>query len=99
MNIAVDMTRKRKNIVGPLVRKRRYSLGWTQAELAVKLQIAGWDLDRSGVSKLESGSVWVGDFEMLYLAAALKIEVWHLYPATGLEKNLHDSITKWRERR
>ena len=91
------MTTKRKNIVGPLVRKRRYSLGWTQPQLAAKLQIAAWDLDRVGVSKIEGGIVWVSDFEMLYLAAALKVEVWHLLPATSLEKDIHDSVVKWRD--
>ena len=93
------MTAKDKNIVGPLVRKRRYSLGWTQSELATKLQIAGWDLDRVGVSKIEAQIVWVSDFEMLYLANALKVEVWHLYPASGVEKNIHDSIVRWRNRK
>ena len=41
-----------KNNVGPQVRRRRYALGWSQSVLAAKLQIAGFDISRSGVSKI-----------------------------------------------
>jgi len=37
-----------KNNVGPQVRRRRYALGWSQSVLAAKLQIAGFDISRSG---------------------------------------------------
>ncbi len=43
-----------KNNVGPQVRRRRYALGWSQSVLAAKLQIAGFDISRSGVSKIEA---------------------------------------------
>ena len=62
-----------KNVVGPQVRKRRYNLGLKQDELAARLQVVGWEIDRAGVSKLESQLIWVSDFQMLYLGEALKI--------------------------
>ena len=43
-----------KNNIGPQVRRRRYALGWSQSILAAKLQIAGFDISRSGVSKIEA---------------------------------------------
>jgi len=35
-----------KNIVGPQIRKWRYARGWSQARLAVKLQLNGLDISR-----------------------------------------------------
>jgi transcriptional regulator with XRE-family HTH domain len=43
-----------KNNIGPQVRRRRYNLGLSQAALAAKLQLAGYDISRSGVSKIEA---------------------------------------------
>ena len=43
-----------KNNIGPQARRRRYALGWSQSILAAKLQIAGFDISRSGVSKIEA---------------------------------------------
>ena len=43
-----------KNNIGPQVRRKRYALGWSQSTLAAKLQIAGLDISRSGVSKIEA---------------------------------------------
>jgi transcriptional regulator with XRE-family HTH domain len=41
------------NNIGPQVRRRRYSLGWSQSMLATKLQLVGFDISRSSVSKIE----------------------------------------------
>ncbi len=93
------MSAKHKNIVGPQVRKRRYSLGLKQADLAARLQILGWGIDRAGVSKIESQFIWVSDFEMLYLSEALKIEVTELLPNLDPTKRLHENVTKLRAKR
>ena len=50
-----------KNNIGPQVRRRRYALGWSQSILAAKLQIAGFDISRSGVSKIEARLSYVDD--------------------------------------
>ena len=62
-----------KNNIGPQVRRRRYALGWSQSILAAKLQIAGFDISRSGVSKIEARLSYVDDKALLYLAEVLKI--------------------------
>ncbi len=64
-----------KNNIGPQVRRRRYALGWSQSILAAKLQIAGFDISRSGVSKIEARLSYVDDKALLYLAEVLKVQV------------------------
>ena len=61
-----------KNNIGPQVRRRRYALGWSQSDLATKLQLAGFDTSRSGVSKIEARLSYVDDKTLLYLAEVLK---------------------------
>jgi transcriptional regulator with XRE-family HTH domain len=90
------MSAKHKNLVGPQVRKLRYQRGWKQKDLAAKLQILGWDIDRASVSKIESQLVWVGDFEMFYLAEALRVDVKQLFPTLTPGVRLHDNIVKLR---
>ena len=94
-----DMSAIHKNVVGPQVRKRRYSLGILQADLAARLQILGWPIDRAGVSKIESQLVWVSDFGLLYLSQALKVTVPDLLPKLDPAKELHENVTKLRTKR
>lgn len=93
------MSAKHKNLVGPQVRRLRYQRGWKQKDLAAKLQIAGWDIDRASVSKIEAQLVWVGDFEMFYLAEALRVDVKQLFPAFAPGVALHDNILKLRRKK
>jgi transcriptional regulator with XRE-family HTH domain len=64
-----------KNNVGPQVRRRRYALGWSQSDFAAKLQIAGFDISRSGVSKIEARLSYVDDKALLYLAGLCATDV------------------------
>ncbi len=65
--------KKPRNIVGPVVRHLREKKGLTQADLAAKLNLAGWDISRETLAKIESRIRWVSDFEVLLLAASLEI--------------------------
>jgi transcriptional regulator with XRE-family HTH domain len=60
-----------KNNIGPHVRRKRYSLGWSQSTLATKLQIAGLDISRSGVSKIEARLRYVDDKSIMFPAEVL----------------------------
>jgi transcriptional regulator with XRE-family HTH domain len=93
------MSAKHKNLVGPQVRKLRYQRGWKQKDLAARLQILGWDIDRASVSKIESQLVWVGDFEMFYLAEALRVDLKQLFPAFDPAVALHDNIVRLRRKK
>ena len=60
--------------------------GWTQEALAREAQLAGWDLDRSTISKIEAGLRRVYDTEVWHLARLLKCELPDLYPGTETMK-------------
>lgn len=45
----------------------------TQADLAAKLQLDHWDIDRAGVAKIEIGIREVRDIELVKLAKALNV--------------------------
>lgn len=63
------------NLCGPKVKKIRTRLEWSQHDLAVRCQILGWDVSRDIIARIELQKRWVGDFELLYLAKALKVDV------------------------
>jgi transcriptional regulator with XRE-family HTH domain len=70
-----------QNLIGPVVRRLRMTAGLSQEALAAKLQVAGWDLTRGGLSKIEARLRRVNDAELLVLAKVLKCGVADLYPA------------------
>jgi transcriptional regulator with XRE-family HTH domain len=61
------------NNIAPQVRRRRNSLGWSQSMLAITLQLAGFDISRSGVSKIEARLRFVDDKDLMHLAEVLKV--------------------------
>jgi transcriptional regulator with XRE-family HTH domain len=69
-----------KNIVGPQVRRYRDELGWSQATLAAKCQVAGWDISRGIVAAIEGRVRWIGDFELVLLAKMLRVNPAELLP-------------------
>ena len=83
-----------KNNIGPQVRRRRYALGWSQSVFAAKLQIAGFDTSRSGVSKIEARQSYVDDKTLLYLAEVLKVPVQELFPPRTGGNRLHEFMEK-----
>lgn len=69
------------NIIGPQVRRLRNQRGWSQHDLAIKLQCAGMeDATRSNISKLEARLIRAIDEDLLYLARVLRVELIELYP-------------------
>ena len=71
-----------RNSVGPSIRRVRNRLELTQSQLAARLQVAGLDLDRSGVAKVESQLRSVFDFELIIVARCLKVPIDELLPST-----------------
>jgi transcriptional regulator with XRE-family HTH domain len=76
------------NVVGPQVRKFRNRKGWTQAVLAVKLQLQGWNVGLSSVGKLEAQLRRVPDCELLFLAKVLGVTASDLLPKNAPLKQL-----------
>ena len=60
-------------MIGPTLRSLREAEGLTQAELAGRLQLAGWDISRETLAKVESQVRCVTDRELGRFAEALEV--------------------------
>lgn len=65
----------KKNICGDRVRLARLQQRLTQADLAAKLQIAGVIMERDSVSRIEIGTRFVPDYELMILAKVLDVSM------------------------
>jgi len=72
--------KKALNVSGPQIRRIRNAHCWSQPELAAKCQLAGWDVSRDIIARIECRTRWVGDFELAILADVLKVEITELLP-------------------
>lgn len=68
------------NIIGPSVRRLRSQMEWTQAELAAKCGVRGWDVSRGTLSKIEAQVRCVSEAELWILAEVLGCSLEALYP-------------------
>jgi transcriptional regulator with XRE-family HTH domain len=75
------MPKASKNIVGPQVRRLRNASGMSQNALAAACQRCGWDIERDTIAKIEGGTRWVCDSELVELAKALGAPMVELFPA------------------
>ena len=83
-----------KNVVGRQIAKIRYQRGWSQAVLARELQKLGWDVSRSSISKIESRSRQVKDWQIMFLVRALAITHESLYPDVTPGSNFGGQMAK-----
>ena len=63
----------KKNICGERVKAARKKLNLSQEDLAAKLQIEGVIIERDSVSRIEIGTRFVADYEILILSKILKV--------------------------
>jgi ribosome-binding protein aMBF1 (putative translation factor) len=66
-----------RNVFGLEIRRLREAKGWSQSDLARKLQLAGWDVERTVITKIELRRRCITDYELSFIADVLKV---------GLEK-------------
>lgn len=66
-----------KNIIGSRVREARAKASpqITQQDLSARLEVLGYNIDRVSISKIESGSRFVADYEVVGLTKALNVSV------------------------
>lgn len=64
-----------RNIIGSKIESRRKELGIKQKDLLAQLQVAGLDINASGLSKLEGQVRSVLDYELVILAEVLGVSV------------------------
>lgn len=65
----------RNNITSGQIRRARLRLGWSQSDLAAKLQLEDVIIEQKAVSRIELGERLVTDYELLALAKVLKVSV------------------------
>ena len=75
LKLRLRYTLNSKNIIGPQVKLacKQLKPSLTQAELASHLQLAGWDISRASIAKIEVGIREVTDIELLKLAKILDV--------------------------
>ncbi len=72
-----------RNVVGPQVRRIRRQQRLSQAKLVLRCQLAGFDISRESLAKVEGGWRAVSDLEVLLLADALDVPFVSLFPPAG----------------
>ena len=82
-----------KNLIRQQVIRLRQHHGWSQEQLAVRLQLAGWhNASRSTVSKIEGGSLRISDYDLLFVAAALRVHFADLFPTIDWQKPMDETV-------
>lgn len=99
------MARERKrNVIAEQLRKIREGKSLSQAALAAKLQLHGWDIDRIGISKIERCERAVSDAELFLLGSVLRVSGDEFMPSKSalrafIESQRHSGRTKSRASR
>ena len=65
----------RNNICGQEIARLRKELGKSQRQFADMLQIAGLDVDKNAIQRIEAGQRFVTDIEIVFLAKVLNVKV------------------------
>ena len=73
----------KKNVCGQRVKEARRNMKLSQEELAARLQVRGVIIERDSVSRIEIGTRFVPDYEVLILSEILKVSPLYLL---GLEE-------------
>ena len=68
----------RKNLCGNKIRGIRLKQRLSQSDLAARLQIHGITLERDSISRIENGSRFVTDYELMTFAKILKVDIQYL---------------------
>lgn len=65
----------RNNLCGEKISMLRASLGISQRALADRLQIAGLDIDKNAIQRIEAGKRFVTDIELKVFSQVLELPV------------------------
>jgi len=70
----------KNNLCGSQITVLRKERRWSQRMLADKLQLAGLDLDKNAIQRIEAGLRFVTDIELLALSRVLEVPLTDLLP-------------------
>ena len=65
----------KKNVSGDRIREARLKRRLTQEDFAAKLQIAGVTIERDSISRIEIGTRFVADYELMIISEVLGVTV------------------------
>ena len=65
----------KKNVCGERVREARNKKRLSQSDLAAQLQVKGIIIERDSISRIEIGTRFVADYELMVLADVLDVPV------------------------
>ena len=63
----------KKNLCGPRVKQARRLQGLSQSDLAARLQVEGVIIERDSISRIEIGTRFIADYELLIIAKCLNV--------------------------
>lgn len=63
----------KKNVCGDRIREARLKQRITQADLAARLQVRGIIIERDSISRIEIGTRFVADYELMILSDVLNV--------------------------
>lgn len=78
----------KKNICGERIREARVIRRITQSELAARMQTEGIVLERDSISRVEIGTRFVSDYELLVFAKVLNVDIKWLLSERGEYKGM-----------
>ena len=67
------------NVCGKNIKKIRKEQKVTQDDLCARMQVMGYQISRSDISKLENGKKFITDFEIVGFSKALKVSILDLF--------------------
>ncbi len=76
------------NVIGHKIKEIRKQNKITQEDLCARLQVLGYNMNRSDISKIENGKKFVSDFEVYGFSKALKVKIENLYSIDKQEENI-----------
>ena len=65
----------KKNICGEKIHQARVTKRMSQSDLAAKMQIEGITIERDSISRIEIGTRFVADYELMIFAKILKVNL------------------------
>ncbi len=65
----------KKNICGKRIKEARKRLKLTQIDLAAQLQVMGVIIERDSLSRIEIGTRFVTDYEIVALSKCLRVSI------------------------
>ncbi len=69
----------KKNITGVRIKEARKRLNLTQEDLAARMQTRGVVIERDSISRIEIGTRFVADYELLAFCKALGVSFDYLF--------------------